>query len=168
MKLTRRQFGVVSGVVVLAACSSRPEHKAPQPVSGHPRLLVRESDLERLRSWATDSNPVYKDGLTVLAGKAKKSMDDGHVPAEDTGSDAYDAYPSEWYAELFAFMSLIERDQSTRDDYGRRARNLLMHVIEKASAGVGADDEPFRDPRFATFDRSRWNGEAFGLTVDWA
>ncbi|MDT5346801.1 MAG: hypothetical protein QOH91_88 [Mycobacterium sp.] len=95
-------------------------------------------------------------------------MDDGHVPAKDTGFDAYETYPTEWYAELFAFMSLIERDQSARDEYGRRARNLLMHIIGKASAGAGADDEPFRGPRFATFDRSRWNGEAFGLTVDWA
>jgi hypothetical protein len=154
--------------MLLAACSPGPDRKAPQPVSGHPRLLVRLSDLGRLREWASDSNPVYKNGLSVLVGKAKESLDDGHVPTEDTGSDAYETYPTEWYAELFAFMSLIERDQATRDDYGRKARNLLMHVIDKASAGVGGDDEPFRDPRFATFDRSRWNGEAFGLTVDWA
>jgi hypothetical protein len=168
MLLNRRQFGVASGVLFLAACSTSPEHKAPQPVSGHPRLLVREADLDQLRKWASDSNPVYKDGLSVLVGKAKKSMDDGHVPDEDAGSNAYETYPTEWYAELFAFMSLIERDQSTRDDYGRRARNLLMHVIDKAAPGVGAEDEPFRDPRFATFDRSRWNGDGFGLTVDWA
>lgn len=44
--------------------------------------------------------PVYKDGLSVLAGKAKKAMAEGHVPAEDTGADAYVEYPSEWYAEL--------------------------------------------------------------------
>jgi hypothetical protein len=168
MLLSRRQLGVVSGVALLAACASRPEHAAPRPVGDRPRLLVRKSDLERLRQWASDANPVYRDGLSVLAGKAKKSMDEGHVPAEDAGSDAYETYPTEWYAELFAFMSLIEHDQSTRDEYGRRARNLLMHIINKASPGVGADSEPFRGPRFATFDRSRWNGEAFGLTVDWA
>ncbi|OBA78676.1 hypothetical protein A9W99_23740 [Mycobacterium sp. 1164966.3] len=168
MLLSRRQLGAVSGVVLLAACTSRPEHPAPRPVGDHPRLLVRRSDLDRLRQWASDDNPVYRDGLSVLAGKAKKSMDDGHVPAEDAGSDAYETYPTEWYAELFAFMSLIERDQPTRDEYGRRARNLLMHIIDKASAGAGSDGEPFRGPRFATFDRSRWNGEAFGLTVDWA
>ena len=168
MLLSRRQLGAVSGVALLAACSSRQEHPAPRPAGGHPRLLVRQSDLDRLRQWASDANPVYRDGLSVLAGKAKKSMEEGHVPAEDAGSDAYETYPTEWYAELFAFMSLIERDQSARDDYGHRARNLLMHIIDKASAGAGADGEPFRGPRFATFDRSRWNGEAFGLTVDWA
>ncbi|MDT5346892.1 MAG: hypothetical protein QOH91_179 [Mycobacterium sp.] len=168
--LSRRQFVVASGLLCVTACSthSGQSTRAPQPVSGHPRFLVGESELDRLRRWASESNPVYRDGLAVLAGKAKTSVDEGHVPAGDQGSDAYEAYPTEWYAELFAFMSLIETDQQTRDDYGRRARDLLMHVIDKASAGVGADDEPFRDPRFATFDRSRWNGEAFGLTVDWA
>jgi hypothetical protein len=168
--LTRREFAALSATMLLAsACSREVRRNAPpQPVTGHPRLLVRESDLDRLRKWASDSNPVYKDGLSVLVGKARKAMDDGHVPAEDAGSDAYETFPTEWYAELFAFMSLIERDQRLRDDYGQRARNLLMHIIDKAAAGVGADDEPFRDPRFATFDRSRWNGEAYGLTVDWA
>jgi hypothetical protein len=168
--LTRRQFAALSATLLFVAACSRDEPKAgpPQPASGHPRLLVRESDLDRLRGWATDSNPVYKDGLSVLVDKAKKAMDEGHVPDEDTGSDSYDAYPSEWYAELFAFMSLIAPDRAARDDYGQRARKLLMHVIDAASAGVGADDEPFRDPRFATFDRSRWNGDGFGLTVDWA
>ncbi|MDT5091483.1 MAG: hypothetical protein QOH60_846 [Mycobacterium sp.] len=159
---------MLSGLTLVAACSTEGQKEPPRPVSGHPRLLIRESDLERLRGWASDSNPVYKDGLSVLVGKAKKSMDDGHVPAEDGGSDAYETYPTEWYAELFAFMSLIEHDQPARDDYGRRARNLLMHIVDKASPGVGGDDEPFRDPRFATFDRSRWNGDGFGLTVDWA
>jgi hypothetical protein len=168
--LTRREFAALSATVLLAsACSREAPTNAPlQPVTGHPRLLVRESDLDRLRNWASDSNPVYKDGLSVLVGKAKTAMDDGQVPAEDQGSDAYETYPTEWYAELFAFMSLIERDQAVRDDYGRRSRDLLMHVIDRATAGIGADDEPFRDPRFATFDRSRWNGEAYGLTVDWA
>ena len=90
MLLSRRQFVALTGTVVLAsACSTKSRHDAPpRPVSGHPRLLVRESDLERLRGWASDANPVYRDGLSVLVGKAKQSMDDGHVPAEDTGSDA--------------------------------------------------------------------------------
>jgi hypothetical protein len=170
MLLTRREFGVLAGLLLLPAACAREEKRVgpPQVVSGHPRLLIRESDVERLRGWASDSNPVYQRGLSVLAGKAKQAMDDGHVPAEDTGADAYVEYPSEWYAELFAFMSLIAPDEVARNDFGRRARDLLMHVIDAASTGVGDDDEPFRDPRFATFDRSRWHGEAYGLTVDWA
>jgi hypothetical protein len=169
MNLVQRLLAVAAVALMLASCGGHPTSpQSPQPVVGHPRLLVREADLPRLRAWASDSNPVYRDGLAVLAGKAKTAMDERHVPAEDQGSNAYEGYPTEWYAELFAFMSLIEPDQAARDDYGHRARDLLMYVIDKASAGPGKGDEPFRDPRFATFDRSRWNGEAFGLTVDWA
>jgi hypothetical protein len=138
------------------------------PAADHPRLLIRASDVTRLRSWATAANPVYRNGLAVLAGQARTAMDEGHVPGEDRGSNAYETYPSEWYAELFAFMSLVEPDQAVRQDFGRRARTVLMHVIGQALPGVGREDEPFRDPRFATFDRSRWNGDGFGLTVDWA
>ena len=170
MLLTRRQFVVLSSVALAAAaCSSEdtPERKA-EPATGHPRLLIRESDVERLRGWAKDSNPVWRDGLVVLAGKAKGRMDDGTVPREDTGSEAYEQYPTEWYAELFAFLSLVDNDAAAREDYGRRARTLLMHIVEKALPGVGAEGEPFRMPRFCSHDRSRWFGEAFGLTVDWA
>jgi hypothetical protein len=43
-----------------------------------------------------------------------------------------------------------------------------MAVIKEAARGRGAENERFRDPAFSTMDRSRWNGEAFALTVDWA
>jgi hypothetical protein len=43
-----------------------------------------------------------------------------------------------------------------------------MAVMEEAERGAGDEDERFRDPDFSTGDRSRWNGEAFALTVDWA
>jgi hypothetical protein len=41
-----------------------------------------------------------------------------------------------------------------------------MHVINAAAKGP-AEGQPFRDPRFAVDDRSRWYGEGFALTVDW-
>jgi hypothetical protein len=41
-----------------------------------------------------------------------------------------------------------------------------MHAIWIAAQGIAAG-KPFRDPAFATSDRSRWYGEAFPLTVDW-
>lgn len=132
----------------------------------HPRLWVRQSDLTALRARATESNPVYVSGLRLLAEEAKSHMDEGLVPALDMGGTTWDQYPSESYAMLFAFMSLIENDASARNDYAARARTLLMHVIDEASKGVESG-EPFRDPAFATSDRSRWWGEGFGLTVDW-
>lgn len=136
------------------------------PLTGHPRLWVRGSDLPRLRSWATAANPVYKNGLAAVASQAKADMDAGHVPDEDDGGTAWATYATEKYAELFAFMSLIAADQGARDDYAGRAVQLLMYVVDKAALGA-ADNQPFRDPAFSTSDRSRWWGEGFALTVDW-
>jgi hypothetical protein len=165
-------------VLVLSACTTVVAGNPQQlpgrsggpvaPAEGHPRLFVREGDVERLRSWATPDNPLWTDGLAALAERAKSEMDDGTVPGQDTGSVDYEQYPTEQYAQLFAFLSLVDPDEAARTDYGRRARDLLMFVIEKAAPGVGAEGEPFRDPRFATFNRSRWQGAAFPLTVDWA
>ncbi len=157
-------------------CTVANTNPATVQVAGHPRLWFTANDLPRLRSWAVNSNPIYLNGLSNLAATAKARMDAGLVPdinpnpdpnlANDSGSNTYVPYPAEMYAELFAFMSLISPDQATRDDYAGRARTLLMFVMNKAvlgpSPGVG-----FRDPAFALNDRSRWHGEAYGLTVDW-
>ena len=138
------------------------------PVTTHPRLWLRADDLPRLRSWAVDSNPVYRDGLALLAASAKSDMDKGLVPGADAanGGATYVDYPAEQYAELFAFMSLIGADQATRDDYAQRARTLLMYIINAAAKGA-APGQPYRDPDFSINDRSRWHGEGFALTVDW-
>jgi hypothetical protein len=132
---------------------------SPAPVAGHPRLFLRPGDLNRLRGWATDANPVYAAGVAQLAETAKADMDAGRVPGGDRGRDSYEEYPTESYAELFAFLSLVAPDPAARDDYGRRACGLLMDIIGRHAA---------RQPTFATYDRSRWWGEAFPLTVDWA
>ncbi|MBI3961288.1 MAG: hypothetical protein HY335_00945, partial [Deinococcus sp.] len=136
------------------------------PVTGHPRLWLTANDLPRLRSWAVESNPLYRDGLGAVALEAKADMDAGLVPGEDGGGRTYELYPTEMYAELFGFMSLISNDQVARDDYAQRARTLLMGVINEAAQGA-AEGQPFRDPDFSISDRSRWQGEAFALTVDW-
>ena len=155
---------VTSSNAVLTVTTSAP----PVSVAGHPRLWVRESDLARLRSWAVDSNPLWKDGLLPLAESARQKMDQHVVPNCDLGgtNDTDAECRSEEYAELFAFMSLVHPDASTRTDYGNRARTLLMHIINEAAKGV-ADGQPFRGTEFSVMDRSRWVGEAFGLTVDW-
>lgn len=144
-------------------------HLAPQasvPVEDHPRLLLRSEDLPALRARATEDNPVFR-GLKGLAEEARKVMDqeEGGIPEEDDGSPGWTEYPTERYAALFAFMSLIG-PEADREDYANRAHQLLMHVIDEAAKGA-EDGKPFRDPGFATRDRSRWTGEAFGLTVDW-
>lgn len=135
------------------------------PVTSHPRLWLTANDLPRLRSWAVSSNPVFQNGLAVLAANAKADMDAGLL-TQDTGGTTWDQYPNEMYAQLFAFMSLISGNQTTRDDYAQRARTALMFVMNEAVKGA-ASGQPFRDPTFSTSDRSRWWGEGFALTVDW-
>lgn len=154
------------------------------PATGHPRLWLTPADVERLRGWATPDNPMYAEGLALLAERAKSEMDEGRVPDEDCGQRAYTEYATESYAQLFAFMSLIDPNEAARADYAQRARTLLMHVMNAAAQGPADPDDqsyrcpgdpdtpvypPFRDPRFFTddSDRPRWYGEAFPLTVDW-
>lgn len=147
----------------------------------HPRMWLSGSDVSRLRTWASDSNPLWQQGLKPLAERAKAEMDAGDVPRRDCGSTEYEAYPAEMYAELFAFMSLVENDAAARSDYASRARTLLMGIVQAALAGPASnrdvvcaetgspDYPPYRSPRFFTEDsnRARWHGEAYPLVVDW-
>lgn len=152
------------------------------PTTTHPRLWITAADVTRLRGWATADNPLFVDGLLPVIDRAKQDMDDGHVPAEDCGQRAYSEYPTEAYAQLFAFMSLIDPDPTARADYAQRARTLLMHIMDAAVLGPATEQNyfcvgdpetavypPFRDPIFFTedSDRLRWHGESFPLTVDW-
>ncbi|XSG76633.1 hypothetical protein ACP8Y2_06430 [Herpetosiphon llansteffanensis] len=149
--------------------------------NAHPRLWLTQADLPRLRAWASDSNPLYRDGLKLVAEEAKITMDAGDVPTRDCGSTEYEEFPTEMYAELFAFMSLIDQNEAARADYAQRARTLLLYIINIAAEGPAENDDylcpetqstgypPFRSPRFFTEDsnRARWHGEAFPLVVDW-
>src|SRR5215218_750198 len=139
---------------------------AVAPVTGHPLLWLTATDLPRLRGWATAANPLWRDGLLVLAETLTADMDAGRVLGEDSGGSAWEEYPTESYAAFFAFLSLVHPDEASRTDYAERARTLLMHAITEAAKGP-AEGQPFRDPAFATSDRSRWWGESFALSVDW-
>ena len=133
-------------------------------LTSHPRLWLSAADVPRLRSWAVESNPLYSQGIRLAAVRAKEAMDRGDVPQRDCGTTNYEEYPTEMYAELFAFMSLIENDAAVRADYASRARSLLMHVINQAAlgpssqqnvvctAGGGVGYPPFRSPGFFTED----------------
>jgi hypothetical protein len=154
---------------------------ASAAVAEHPRLWLTSADLPRLRSWAVASNPLFERGLKPLVERAKADMDSGAVPANDCGSTEYESYPTEMYAELFAFMSLVDNNAVARADYASRARRLLMYVINIAALGPASVDNyvcpssqssgypAFRSPRFFTEDsnRARYHGEAFPLVVDW-
>lgn len=137
-----------------------------QTDAAHPHLWVTTQDLPHLRMWAAQNNPLYAESLQVLANEAAAWMDEGIIPAQDTGDNSYEEYPTESYALLFAFMSLIEPDESSQQEYAQRSRELLMYVMDQAALGV-ADGQPFRHSEFATSDRSRWYGVSFPLIVDW-
>jgi len=135
--------------------------------TGHPRLLVREVDLPRLRGWATSDNATFEKGLKPLVEACAATMDAGGTSAEDPASpNGYFSSPPEAFAMLFAFYSLVGPTPLERDAYAKRARTLLMYVIDKALPGA-ARDQAFRDPAFSIGDRSRWFGMGFPLTVDW-
>ena len=145
----------------------------------HPRLWLTPADVERYRQWAAADNPLWQDGLRLLGERARAEMDEGRVPDEDCGNVGYEEYPTESYAELFAFLSLIDPDPAARQDYAQRARTLLMHIMELAAKGPASKENarcngsrqypPFRHPDFFTSDRdrARYHGEAFPLVVDW-
>ncbi len=163
-----------------AAQAAQPDQPADEAGSGaHPRLWLTPDAVTRLRGWATADNPLWADGLLLLAERARAEMDEGRVPDEDCGNVGYEEYPTESYAELFAFLSLVDPDPAARQDYAQRARSLLMHIMDLAAKGPASKENatcngsrqypPFRHPDFFTSDRdrARYHGEAFPLVVDW-
>lgn len=180
-----RRLAILGAALALlaASCSGTDEPRPARPTdvstttsaapgvarTDHPRLLVTAEDLPRLRSWATEANPIYAQGLAAKVAQAEGLVADGTIPDTDSGLwSSYEPYPTESYAELFAFMSLVHPDAAKRDEYGQLARDLLMYVVDKALPGPGGDEDPWTAFGFSTFNRSRWAGEGFGLTVDWA
>ncbi|MCA1665021.1 MAG: hypothetical protein LC659_12255, partial [Myxococcales bacterium] len=134
-------------------------------MTGHPRLWVRAGDLPRLRAWTIGKNPMW-DALRGAAEEARSEMDAGKVPAGKDCMNDSGTQGCEEYAELFAFMSLLSPSEKERHDYAARAVKLVMIVVDRAAKGPSDSDELRRD-KFSIDDRSRWNGEAFALTVDW-
>jgi hypothetical protein len=153
---------IVSGTAMGTAKPRGPVKEA----TGHPRLFVREQDLQRLRGWASANNPIFANGLKPLIDQCVQNMDKGELKDDPGSPNGYTQHPTESYAMLFAFWSLIAPSQGERDQFAKRSHKLLMSAIDKASKGP-KDDQPFRDPGFAIKDRARWSGEAFPVTVDW-
>lgn len=158
--------------------SAGPTPTLRPPVTTHPRLWLTAEDLPRLRRWATAANPMYQRGLAAAA-RAGRARADAHWSWsaeggtgspdsgwQDGGSREYERDYTEAYAQMFAFLSLVEPDPAVRDEYGQRARDMLLWMLRQAALGPAAG-EPFRDPVFATFNRANALGMAIPLTVDW-
>ena len=148
------------------------------PIASHPRIWLTTNDLPRLRSWAVPSDPMWV-GLQSAASQAISTYDTLFYPSgvqstnwPDRGSTNFELYPSEAYAQFFAFMSLVDPNPTNRVQYAQRARNLLMYAIHEAVKGVAPHDSngnevPFRDQFLLTYNRANYWGEAWGTTVDW-
>jgi hypothetical protein len=145
------------------------------PLTTHPRMWVTASDLPKLRSWAVNPNPMYKNGLAAAAAQAKTNADAAWnwttgTPNlskwQDDGSSSYVFDCTEAYAEMFAFMSLVDPVVANRKQWASHARIMLMWEINQAALGT-ASGQPFRDPTFPSYNRANYWGEAFPLIVDW-
>lgn len=186
-----RRAPLLAAIPLLAACRNEappvPTNTAPaapappsgaiSAASGHPRLWITAADLPRLRGWVDPKNPMWQDGLRPAVEQAIATYDRDFFPGgqpnptwPDPGIDNWVGKCTEAYAEIFAFMSLVDPDPAARAQHAERARRLLMHVIEEAEKGADPDRKkpaPFRSAAFATYNRANYWGEAFGLTVDW-
>ena len=163
-----RRFAAAVVVAAAAIVSLVPAAAGAQPLTTHPRIWIRQADLPRLRSWAVSSNPLYQDGIRVVANTFKTKQDDGSLLANDHGTTyGYTQYPIEWAAQVFAFMSLVENDPAVRADYASRSRTLLMYMMNKAVLGPIPGDGDFRGRVFSTDMRSLFYGDAFPTTIDW-
>ncbi len=141
----------------------------PNMMTGHPRIFVTPTTLPTYQSWAKASNPIWNN-LNSFAQKCKSEMDQGKVPALDDGMGLsnFNPYPCEAYAEVFAFMSMVDPNIAARTDWAKRSHDLIMYVINNAAQGHLTTDSSFRGPFFMIHNRSRWFGECFATSVDWA
>jgi len=157
----------------------------PYPVSVHPRLWVTPSDVTRLQSWATSTNPIWTKGMQPLLAQAVSVYNTYYFPGGQAanpfpdpgdvqgygilnagqGSNALTSSTEQW-AFLLAFGSLIDPSATNRITDARDARNLLMVAINQAALGNSPGD-PFRDPLFATYNRGSASVSQYPLIVDW-
>ncbi|KAG2432062.1 hypothetical protein HYH02_013130 [Chlamydomonas schloesseri] len=150
----------------------------PCPVCTHPRLLVTVDDLPALRARANAANPMHLQGFAPALQQALAHANQAWSWSfaggsgtpnlavwRDTGSDSWEGDHTEAYGEILAFAGLIYNDIS----YARRARDMLMWVINTAAANMATGNAslPFASPWFATFNRASHYMEGLPLMFDW-
>lgn len=137
-----------------------------QAVQTHPRLWIRQQDLASIRAKAVPGNPYYAV-LQNFAEELVSETNGDDFNDQFTGQySEYSRYPAETTAMVLAFMSLLT-DGAESDGYATRAHDIVMRIINEAVKGQD-ENEPFRDPSYAVFDRSRWSMFGIPLAVDWA
>jgi len=163
-------------IVVAALCLGlQPCLTKASPVTTHPRLWITSADLPRLRSWATSANPMYASATSKTLQEAISTYNTQFFPggtANPTWPDegltgSGNAIVTESYAEFFAFNSLIDPDSSKRATYATYAYNLIMYAFNQIYSKMNTNDQNWGNSMMAIYDRARWQGEAFPLTVDW-
>ena len=91
---------------------TEPDPTAPTPVTSHPRLWLTGGSAA-LRAWATDANPIWRDGFWPPRRADDRRHGRRHRPRRGRRQlDAGRSYPTESYAELFAFLSLVHPDEA--------------------------------------------------------
>ncbi len=172
--LKLRQHAIRTVALAAIGASALGLHPAAAaPSTTHPRLWITTADIPRLQSWAVATNPMYKNGLQAAA-LSGKTYADAHwnwvtgTPDSkwhDTGSTNWEGDATEAYAQMFAFMALIDPVAANRAQWQLRAHAMLMWAINQAA--VNGPGQKFGDTAFSTYNRANYWGEAWGLTVDW-
>src|ERR1051326_8416602 len=111
-----------ASAATVTANYATPSGGLPYPVTTHPRLWVTQSDLPRLQSWATASNPIYAQGMAPLLASAVTAYKTQFFPNgapnpnyPDPGDvQGYDQYVTEQYGAILAFGSLIDPSPANR------------------------------------------------------
>ena len=180
--LCRLLMRAAAGTAIAAGLLAAAVAANAAPVTTHPRMWITTGDLPKLRGWAVDTNPMYKNGLAVAAQIARDDVDakwnwaagkpnctDTSKPDTcwlDDGSSNYIQEATEAYAEFFAFMSLVDPNAANRTQWAKRSHVMLMWAMNQAD-GAFNDKLPFRDASFSAYNRANYWGEAWPLTVDW-
>src|SRR5690606_17264975 len=103
------------------------------------------------------------NGVAARLAEARAKYDAGDfVKATDCAqTEPY----CESFAELFAFGSLVDPDPAARKKDAERGKKLLVEMLQRIEKKAPGD--PMGDATLSVYNRSRWAGEAFAVSVDW-